>query len=50
MQLTPIKPAFPVDFAVELTIFSLLPQCGNFFALGRLGTALNFHRPSRKIH
>jgi hypothetical protein len=32
MQLTPIKPAFPVDFARELTISSYSLQCDNFFA------------------
>jgi hypothetical protein len=48
--LTLIKQAFPVDFAIELTIFSSMPHCGNFFAQSGRGTALNFPRASRKIH
>jgi len=50
MQLTPIKGAFLLEIAKELTIFSSMPHCGNFFAQMADGTALNFHRPSRKSH
>jgi hypothetical protein len=50
MQLTPIKRAFLLEITKELTTFSSMPHCGNFFAQIAMGTALNFRRPSRKSH